>query len=471
MKRSLEVLRVLGFATIALIFGAGCQETSEPITDAPALAAALEGAASGDEVRLGACHIVGDFVVPAGVSLVGAGVDQSVIESDSRAAVWVIGDIGMPTISDLSIVSNGAAGLVVAGDGGAGSVSLERIDIEVHRGVGIGVEQLGSISLQDVVTHGPITADNVDSLPENPSPTDTATHGIVMREVDDAQLTDVESTGFALFGAMAVDSSVTWRGGGVPGNHGTALLVEGGSATLETLDLCGTLKGELRGYNVYGAVFSDGAAVESDGLEVCDTDGFGILHHASSGIHVDLNAHDNNAAAVWAQQSSLEISGSTSSIVNNRLAGVALLDMETATIADAEISSTSSSVRVIGETGHCESGDGVQLVDTTGEVLLQNLTLEQNDRVGILLDLEEAPASLVLQSITVDGVEEQLGAIAQGSAVPDGWDEQVTRSGATEVNDDDFQGTMEVQPTIDMVDIPPGVACVIGDIGSCLVAQ
>jgi len=473
-----ELLKLL-FAA-AVVLAAGCQETPEPapVTDAEALTAALEAAELGDVVRLGVCHVAGNFVVPDGVTLVGAGAGQSVIDSDERAAVMVIGDIGMPRVADLSIVSGGAAGLVVMGEGSGGSAEIEGVTIEATLGVGLAAEALAELTLNDVTISGPVTPTNVNRLPIidgvdlETAATMTATHGLVLNEVEAAELTDVEVSGFASLGALLIESGTTWRGGGAAGNLLTGLGAVGGEATFEDVALTGTLQG-MRATPASNAVFVGGVTVESTGLTIADSAGYGLLHNGITAHHVDLVAEDNADTALWAQGCpELELSGTGTRMTGNAFAGVVAVDSTDVTIQGAQIDGTRLAPRMFEEGGTVNAGDGVQLVDPVGTVNVEDVSFTGNERVGLLIDLGGASMeSLTIRDVEVDGTGDELGAVAQGAEPPAGWDAEVTRAGVTAENDATHTEALSVAETIDVAtdafDLSSqGIASVIGDIGA-----
>ena len=76
----------------------------------------------------------------------------------------------------------------------------------------------------------------------------------------------------ALFGALIVESTTTWRGGGAPWNMGNGLMVHAGTAHLEDLDFSGTF-GDYLLMPAYGAVFAAEAVVDTVNLTVSDVIG------------------------------------------------------------------------------------------------------------------------------------------------------------------------------------------------------
>ena len=111
---------------------------------------------------------------------------------------------------------------------------------------------------------------------------------------------------------------------------------------------------------------------------------------------------------------------------------------------------------IVQETRSVEVGDGIQLVGTTQAVTLEDITLSGNARVGVLVDLDGGTMdSFSMAGVSVDGVDDALGAIAQGGTLSAGWDDGVTRQGATAANDAAFSDVLDVVSIVDPSDLPP----------------
>jgi hypothetical protein len=111
------------------------------------------------------------------------------------------------------------------------------------------------------------------------------------------------------------------------------------------------------------------------------------------------------------------------------------------------VSGTQSEVWLVDEVRSVRAGDGLHLVRSEGA--LRSISLENNERVGLLVELGGASTDLLdLQSVEVSGSGEQLGAVAQGGTVEPAWDEQVERQGATTANDTAFEGTLAIAEAV-----------------------
>ena len=443
--------------------GLGCTETEHrPICAADELRDALARATPGTTVAVGDCAVSGNFLVPVGVTLQGQGSTSILAGGGTEPVLRVTAGEGLVTsVLDLAVVSDGRAGIIVEG---VGAAEIARVGIEARRGVGLAGKQMTHLVLSDSTIDGPVTAANVDGVAADPTLDDTATHGLVLTGVADATLARVDVNGFAAFGGVIVDSVLSWRGGDVDHNLGTGLMVSGGDATLEDLTISHTFRG-FRLIPAYGLVAADGASVSTEGLVLLDNEEYGVLQDSSEVRHLNVQGSGNGAPAVWVQHSSYaEITGPNSLIENNRLAGVVAIESSNLTVTDATISGTISETMAY-ETRQVMVGDGIHLVDTATSVRLADLTLSANARVGLLLDSGDAPfAGVDIANLRVDGSGTQLGAIAQGTAVPADWDANIIRGAIIEANDGAFAGVLDTveivgpnsRPRTDAAGLPAG---------------
>ena len=447
--------RLTALGLIALL-GWGCAGEDDPARTAAELEAALDGASPGDTVRAASGTFRGTFVVLEGVSIDGAGIGSTILESDGDAAVVVLEASSTGTaVRNVTVRSSGSAGVVARGPGAA---SLEHVRVESSRGIGVGGEDVGTFRLVDVTLIGPVTRDNVSSLPIDPTPADTATHGIVLVRVTTAEMLRVDIHGYAKFGALFVESGVTWETGDASENVSTGMMAYGGSVTLDAVEVSRTI-GAFTLIPPYNAVFAGGADVSSMGLVTSGGEGYGILHSDASGQHVDLVSEDNTAAGLWVQSSAgVSITGAGSRFANNSFAGVVALDSSDVTLSDASITATRLLRRVFGETSTVEVGDGIQLVRSVDAITLSNLSLDGNERAGLLVDLDGGDTSGIgITSVSADGTGAQLGVIAQNGTLAAGWDAMVDRLGETAANDSAFlaAGTvLDVAGVVAPTDMP-----------------
>jgi hypothetical protein len=443
-----------------VVWGAAAcsNEPARPAADR--LTAALADAEPGDRIRIGAGTVTGSFRIPPGVTLEGQGEGETFVVApagqDEPAVVLEPGSADeATTVRGLTVASDAGYAVTAAGDGaGTGNVQLENVEVRVQLGLGIGIQDVERAALTNVRVQGPISLEAPNG-PSNATPANSASHGIVLVRVQDAQLAEVTANGFALFGALFVDSTTTWSGGAASENMGTGTMVHGGAADLNNVEFCDELQG-VRLLPAFGAVFTAGADVASEALNTCNTEGVGLFHADASGRHTDIAATGNAEAAMWVQDSTdFELRGAGTMVADNGLAGVIAVNSSGLLLRDGEIRSTELAPRVLAEAGLIEVGDGVQLVGSTDDVVLNGLRLTENARVGMLLDLEgDSTTGITFEQVTVDGSGEQLGVIGQDGELRPGWDQGVARMGATLTNDVDFTGTLDVVMAVSPTDYP-----------------
>jgi len=439
---------VVGCLLAAVAVGCGGEVTVHE--DLGSLQAALDGAGPGDTVRAGSVRLEGPLRVPPGVTLLGAGQGETIVvaPTDMVGVVAETGGAAETRVRGLTVESAGRAGILVTGDG---AIRVEEVDVTATRGIGIGAEGSSWVRIADVTLAGPVTRESADTILE-PTPDSHATHGLVLVDVATAQLEDVQIDGFARIGAVFVDSGVSWARGGADGNLGTGVMASGGNTSLSSLGICDTLQG-LHLIPAYGAVFADDVTVDTSDLTICDGDAYGAIFAGARARHENLVATGNGNAALWAQGSDmLEVVGAGSRLSDNRFAGVVAVDSANVHLSDATVEDTEEVVRVAGEVGTIEVGDGIQLVRSTTGVVLSDLTLSGNQRAGILVELGGGSTSgLSIDGVAASATGDALGVVAQGGMLESGWDGGVARMGAAEGNDASFLSSGDVLDVVGVV--------------------
>lgn len=486
----------LGLGLWAALCASGCGEDDPPLCDASAIASALFEARSGDTIRLGACTIEGAFVVPAGVGLVGSGVQATrVVGPVAGIAVDLVPDEGdgATTVRDLTVESPGIVG--IRADGG-GHLVVERVRVVASAGVALGVVEATRVELTDVELVGPITARNADDelfwavapttdLPEGDDcdgepvcdegdlqeaecpgcgqvqqvcsscgrwVTVTAAYGLALEAVATATLTNVDVSGFASFAVVfrdrgaqgaTVAGDIRWTGGSVHENLFVGLYAGGDvRLVLEDVSLEETFENILN--PSYAAVIADHADLSTTRLAIVDNDRYGLLQHGATARHTDLEATGNGDAALWVGDSDeLDIQGGA--VSGNEFVGILLVSSSHVHLADLSVTGTRSRTFVLDLWSRVEIGDGIQLTDTTDDVSLERIVLTDNERVGLLVDFGDLDVSpLTLNDVEVSSQAGGYGAIA-GSADeasrdlavggPPGWDANITRDPVATAND------------------------------------
>jgi hypothetical protein len=422
-------------ACIALVLAA-CGD-ADPCT-AAGLRELLSGARAGDEVELGSCRVRGSFDVPAGVRVTGQG-NASVIESDGSGPALRLATStgGTTTLSSARIVS--ASGPALVGNG-PGAIEIVSVEVEITTGLGIGLRGVTAGRISDVTLRGPVTASNANSVPSNAG-LDTGTVGLALVDVATVaapfSLERVGLAGFGPWGAIVENAHVRWSGGSVDACLGTAVFANGGSLVFDSVAIREVFQG-IQPWAATGGAFVGTADVTTTGFTIERSEGIGVLHAGSSGDHTDVVARDNRFGGIWVQESPAFAIQGTSMLEGNGLAALALVASDGATVSGATIATTHEELALFGELAAVRTGDGIHLIDTS-RATLSGVTLTNNARIGVLVDVGAAPIhGIAITGTTVTGEGTSLGAIAQasGALVPSGtWDAGITRMGATVTND------------------------------------
>ncbi len=450
---------------VSLALLAGCSGDGS-VGSAEELTAALGSASAGDTIRLTAGEFRGSFDVPAGVTLSGEGVGATRIigPSDMHALSLAPGATVATRVENLSVDASGEFGVVAIG---SGEVAIENAEVRVPtNGAGIGVESLSALRLSNVQVTGPVTEANADGMPLEPTIADSATYGVVAVSVMTFEANDVTVGGFAYVGVLTVSTNVTWNDGSVMSNLGTGLLIHGGTAELNNAQIDTALQG-TRLIPAYNAVFAGNADVTTNGIELSNGGGYGILQSEATATHNDLVALDNSNAALWVQNST-GFSLTNGMLSGNGMAGVVALESSEISVSQSDIDSTQLMTRIVG-TMPVMVGDGVHLLGSTTNITLDQLGLTDNSRVGVLFDLEGADFSGIdVVSVDVSGGGE-YGAIAQDGTIPADWDANVTRDAVLEASDSAFSGTLQTVGIVGPSDMPAvnavlasGIAGIVG---------
>ncbi len=463
---------------VVLAFGLwGCGEPTASC-DLASTQAALDSAAAGDTVTVGACRLEGRLVIPSGVTLAGAGPDlTTLVASDpARAAVRLRGGDGTVDTTLRGIAIEGEYAVGVYAD--EGDVLVEDVSIEARVGVGLVFHGAREVTVRRVSARGPVPAGGGDrpesvfsrvapSVPAGivpldpsecaggPAPTCTpgaeqdaacelcggsvaqfcdgcgrwtsvlATQGLALDTVAAATLEDVSVRGFSEVGVVLRDSSVTWTRGDADENLGLGLWMSGGSSDLTGVSLSRTAQ-PLRVTGTYSAYVTASLAGApsfiSSALVLDASAGFGLAQVEGTAHHDGLRASGNVNGAVWlGRLDDLELTDAV--IRDNGFVGLAIVNPASATLSGVRIRETrmrSTFVR-FGETAML--GDGIQLFGSLDAVSLTDVSLEANERVGLSVDLADATADLDIcrggaglcfTDVTVDAMPGARGALAGG---------------------------------------------------------
>ncbi|GAB5543958.1 MAG: hypothetical protein SangKO_037180 [Sandaracinaceae bacterium] len=476
---------------IGITLGLLLAACSDPCT-AAGVQTQLDGAGVGGVITLPACRVEGELTVPDGVTL--RGVPGSELASAAPRDIVVELRAGA-ALESVSIDAGGRAAVVMRGD-----ASLRDVTVDARHGVGLYADG-GVVTMDGVRVTGPVTPDDaadprwigvLSAPPESAScpgascecepgavdegmgracATDgrwltwASTIGLYARGAT-LTLTDVSFEGFTETGVLTDASQLTWTRGAVRDVIGVGVLMRGGSSSLTDVTVERVVAG-LRGVPSYGVIATDGHAMVSDGLTVADGERFGLLVLGATAANADLHARGNGDVAVWAGDSSgFSITGA-SAVEGNGFAGVVISESSDVTLEGLSVSMTASVRRSVGAFGVQEIGDGVQVIGPGANVVLRDVTLTGNARVGLLADVGPG---LAFTNVSVDASGMAFGALGGTRDVgagsirvtnPSGWDSGITRSVTASANDSTASGAFDAIVTA----LPDGVTGATGIIG------
>ncbi len=475
-------------ATISVILavcvgcGDDCIETSGDLSDA------LSGASAGDTVRACAGRFEGAFEVPSGVTLRGAGAGETVLsgpDGDFSVRLRPSADESID-VRDLSVEWRSHAAVLAMGEG---AVSMQSVVVEVHdgasTGLGIAAEGLSGLALTDVSVLGPVTRENPRDYPHFDGvaqwTTSAPAFGIVSVRVSGGVFEEVEVRGFSAGGVQLIDGVTSWVGGSICGNLETSLLVYGGQATLEAVEICDLFKADTgRLVAPTGVFVAEGASLSTTGLRVTGSEegSVGVVHDRSSGSHDGLVVTGNLHRGVQVQHcegsaDAPSVSLRDVDLSRNGYAGLLAVEATGIVVDGATIDET-----VLRASVEADIGDGVQIVrcadpgvaceTALAGIVLQDLRLANNGRVGLLVSANNDTASGVsVDGVTVSGEGAAFGALVQlADDAPGGWD-SIAREGAVAANDPTFDGILETAGVVDP-EFLPGQELSGGGLGAAL---
>ncbi len=432
----------VAFAVASLSLVAGCGSgDGAPIADAETARVRLGSASPGERVCLAAGDFRGPFQVPAGVIFCGAGADLTTVSAPAGMTTITLapGSESSPTtVEAMTIRADGAFATEATGEG---DVAVRDARIEVPgAGGGISVEMVGLSSVTDVEIRGSVNAGNAAMQPAMGTVTDTATHGVRATGTVVA-LEDVEVSGFAETGVRVTDGTLRFLRGTVSEVVGTGVVIDGGDADLESVVVERTLQG-MRALPATGVVLADGAVVDTRALEVTGSEGYGILQSDSSASHADLRVTESAQTGIWVQDSDGLVLADAF-LEGNHFEGVFATQSSNLTFERVAVARTRIETRITGAASAVEVGDGLSLFASNTNVRLEEVQLIDNERVGVLFDLDGGTFDDIdIASIEVSAMGEGLGAVAQNGTIPPDWDANITRNDVAEANDAAFTGTL-----------------------------
>ncbi|MCA9665599.1 MAG: right-handed parallel beta-helix repeat-containing protein [Myxococcales bacterium] len=377
---------------------------------------AAKRATAGDCIALAAGSYEGG-VIPAGVSLLGAGADHVTISGGaSGAALSESGGSG--ALLRGFTVQSAVAGIALDN---TQDTRVEQVTIAAAKGVGIDARGASRLVLRNV------SIANVE-LGAGAS----ATHGIALlvgagstATIEACDIDGAKTQGLLVHGSSATISRVRVRHSGVYGvvidchegcpaggsrvershivdNDAIGLLAIDGEVVLADNEIAGTRYGSGFARNVQ----LQGVKLDVRGNTVRDSLGQGIVVHQCSGTIDKNKVTANQDRGMVVQRVTAELLLSDNRIERNERSGLTLIESAAVKIKGGIIAETKKRLVLVGSKG-VQVGDGVQLLRSS-DTLIDGVTLRDNERVAVLADdstfnalhntFEGGEAQLVVQS-------------------------------------------------------------------------
>lgn len=428
-----RALGALALATLACIAGA-CDPCAGVV-------AHIEALGPGETYVIPAqCTVTESVTVPAGASVEGGTFELERGESitlepspdDDRAT-----SLASTTVRG----GNDAEPAIVAR--GAGHVSISGVSVELERGIAIGISG-ASASVSGVTIVGNVDPLRAAELPVPADPAEIATYGVAA--IDGATVTAAELDVRRLAAGALACSSATLRvtGASLIESRGIAAALFDCVAALDDVEITGTIATALRP----GMGIAAGASeVTATRLHVHDAPGYALLARGGEITLVTPTIERLTQAGVWVEEgASLEVEGGT--FTANRGTSIAAVGAARLAVRDTVIADTAlAPIPTMSGTSIERMGDAIHVVQRapfTSEVELAELSLTNNERVGVVLDGAMSPLPLSIRGTRIETRDDQLGALAQNiAALPATWDAEVTRVGSA-VSLDPVAGTIVV---------------------------
>ena len=418
--------RFLCVLMIAAMAFAACSDDGDKVcTDANCLQSALQGAKAGSTVRAGAGTIEGNFTVPAGVTLQGAGVGATILKTAGNGPVLDV-TAGGTSISDLSVEGDQNGGIYVGGDG---ALTLSDLAVSVTGGFGIKVISIGSLTAENLELSGNVTQEIQGSIQAKPNGELWALAGMVVIKVGSADLKSIDAMGFASCGVLLHQTPAVWDGGEMHDMVGSGVHVDGQAQVSLNNISSHDIWGGATPYG-YGFVASNQAEVITEGAVARDNDVAGMLFDHATGEHTDAVVTGNRSRGVWIQHCgqagsgpSVVFKGTGTDLDGNRGVAFGVYYSAGVSLSDAHVSGTQGADHIpYGlETGMVQIGDAIEIT-YSDELAFKDLVLDNNTRAGVVVDGRDADGNaghqtnVVFENVKISGDGERGFATQHGTA-------------------------------------------------------
>jgi hypothetical protein len=327
-------------------------------------------------------------------------------------------------------IRGGSAGASVRIEG-AGHASIEGVVLELERGIAIGARG-ASVEVADTEITGNVDPEDVLELPVPAPPELLATYGVVALDGASAVVRGTSVSRVASAGIFCGSATLDVGGGVLSENRGIAMALFDCAATVTDLEIVSTLSApSLPGM---GIAASMSTVLTATRLSIHDAPGYGVLGSSSTVSLVDPRIARMEQSGAWAEgATSMTITGGV--FESNEGAAIAAVGAARLEVRETSVTGTRSAPIPSAGGGAADTmADAIHVAQRSGDpstIVLAGLMLADNDRVGIVLDGASEALDVTIERARVETTGAQLGAIAQNvSALPAGWDADVTRIGS-----------------------------------------
>lgn len=337
--------------------GVACNAVIDGGQSGASLTAALSQAQSGDCVVAQGVQYQGSFTVPKGVKLVAAEGATPEIHGQGDATTLTLGDDPGSLLRGL-VVDGGGIGVFVPGTQGAVQ------DVMI-----MNASKAGLAAYRDIALGGP------DTLPAD---------GIQISGADIHQ---------NAIGVWASNVRIALEAGEIKANTSDGLT--GG----------------------FGLVAVAGAQVAASGT-VVEANDYGVVLDGVNGTAAHLTSLQvlaNTERGIWAQKlagtiatPALTIDGADTLVDSNNHTGIGALESKGIIIIGGKVSNTQKKPVALDIGTTVDIGDGVGLFQNTGDVKLDGVTLENNQRAQGLVDLAAAGIIIIGGKVTAGAGQHKL---------------------------------------------------------------
>ena len=220
----------------------------------------------------------GPFEIPRGVSLKTTGDGSVKLVYDKPGFVVKMHSYDDPptSIQDVEIESDASVAIMLVGDK---DVVLNNLDVTCYKGFGLAAQDVASASLTNLRLSGHI--DQADSVSYPIDPNTLPAVGMAFSSARNVQMSGVDVSGFAGFGAILNDTTGSWASSLIEDNIGVGVFLDGSDMTMNEVDIAHVENCKLISCSASNQVFAlsatGGSSLTSSNLRIEENEGIGLL--------------------------------------------------------------------------------------------------------------------------------------------------------------------------------------------------